>query len=170
LVVGQTVAVIAGTTYRVGDGAPATTITVDGTTISVGANGVALPRTVVSPVGAVASGYVVYTINGFTFSVDDSEAVLSRTTYRIGSDAPQTTTVVSGHTVSFGPNGIGLESTTIAPTAVPTASTSAGSSDSASAAGGAESAASSTSSRIPFSELLGWYLMVVTCVLYNFLS
>lgn len=171
LIVGQTVAVIAGTTYRVGQGAPSTTITVDGTTISVGSNGVALPRTVVSPVGAAASGYVIYTVNGFTFSVDDNEAVLSSTTYRIGSNAPRTTTVVSGETLSFGPNGIGLHSTTIAPTAVPTAATGAGSSDSASATGGAanENSAAPTSLRIPFSELLGWYL-IATCALYNFLS
>ncbi|KEF53008.1 uncharacterized protein A1O9_10916 [Exophiala aquamarina CBS 119918] len=169
LIVGQTVAVIAGTTYRIGQDAPATTITVDDTTISVGSNGVALPRTVVSPVGATASRYVIYTVNGFTFSVDDNEAVLSSTTYRIGSDAPQTTTVVSGETVSFGPDGIGLHSTTIAPTAVPTAATGARSTDSASATGSAtENGAALTSLRIPISELLGWYL-IATCVLYNIL-
>jgi hypothetical protein len=172
LTVAQTVAVIAGTTYRVGQGAPATTITVDGTTISVGSNGVGLPATIVSPVGASASGYVVYTVNGITFSVDDNEAVLSSTTYRIGSNAAQMTTVVGGETISFGPNGVGLHSTTIAPTAVPSgsATTGARSTLSASATGGAsnENAAAPARPRIPFSELLGWYL-IASCAVYNLL-
>lgn len=172
LTVGQTVAVIAGTTYRVGQGAPATTITIDGATISVGSNGVALPATIVSPVGASASGYVVYTVNDFTFSVDDNEAVLSSTTYRIGSNAPQMTTVVGGETISFGPNGIGLHSTTIAPTAVPSgsATTGARSGPSASATGGAtnKNTAAPVRLRIPFSELLGWYL-IASCAVYNLL-
>lgn len=174
LTVGQTVAVIAGTTYRVGPGAPATTITVDGATVSVGSNGVGLPRTVVSPAGASASGYVVYTVHGITFSVDDNEAVLSSTTYRIGSNAPQMTTVVGGETISFGPSGIGLESTTIHPTAVPSASATTGARSTASGSatgGGAASSenAAPSQSRITFSELLGWYLIPTTCLVWNYL-
>ncbi|KAK5048906.1 hypothetical protein LTR84_005326 [Exophiala bonariae] len=171
-VVGQTLAVIAGTTYRVGEGAPATTITIDGTTVSVGSNGVELPRTIVSPVGASASGYVIYTVNGITFSVDDNEAVLSSTTYRIGTNAPQMTTVVSGATISFGPSGIGLQSTTIAPTAVPSSSATTGarsSSSSGAATGVANNQnASPAGPRINFSELLGWYL-IPTWLVCNFL-
>lgn len=171
-VIGQTVAIIAGTTYRVGEGAPATTITVDGATVSVGSNGVELPRTIVSPVGASASGYVLYTVNGITFSVDDNEAVLSSTTYRIGTNAPQMTTVVSGETISFGPSGIGLHSTTIAPTAVPSGSATTGTRQSASSSGSATGVVNSenaaqTRPRINFSELLGWYL-ILPWLLCNF--
>jgi hypothetical protein len=51
--------------------------------------------------------------------VDKTEAILSGTTFRIGSSALEVTTVIGGQTVSFGTGGIGLESTTIAPAATP---------------------------------------------------
>ncbi|KIW97937.1 uncharacterized protein Z519_01521 [Cladophialophora bantiana CBS 173.52] len=117
LTVGPTVAIISGTTYRIGEGAPATTIIVDGTRISIGSAGVGLPSTTVAPGGATNSPFVVYTVQGLTFSIDATEAIVGGTTYRIGSNAPQvTTTIGSGHvSVSFGPGGVGLESTTIVP-------------------------------------------------------
>ncbi|OAL40321.1 hypothetical protein AYO20_00057 [Fonsecaea nubica] len=115
LTVGPTVAIISGTTYRVGQGAPATTVTVDGTRISIGSAGVGLPSTTVAPGGATP--FTVYTVEGLTFSIAGTEAIVGGTTYRIGSNAPQlTTTIGSQHvSVSLGPGGVGLASTTLTP-------------------------------------------------------
>ncbi|EXJ75243.1 uncharacterized protein A1O5_01939 [Cladophialophora psammophila CBS 110553] len=118
LTVGPTVAIISGTTYRIGEGAPATTVVVDGTRISIGSAGVGLPSTTVAPGGATNSPFVVYTVQGLTFSVDATEAIVGGTTYRIGSNAsPFTTTIGPQHvSVSFGPSGVGLAGTTLTPT------------------------------------------------------
>ncbi|KIW60685.1 hypothetical protein PV05_00885 [Exophiala xenobiotica] len=117
--IGPTVAIISGTTYRIGQNAPATTITVQGTKVSLGSGGVGLPRTTIAPDSGSGSPFVVYTAEGLTLSVDESEAVISGTTYRIGSNAPQVKTTIASESVSFGPGGIGLKSTTITPTAAP---------------------------------------------------
>ncbi|ETI21042.1 hypothetical protein G647_07385 [Cladophialophora carrionii CBS 160.54] len=117
LTVGPTAAIISGTTYRIGSGAPATTVVVDGTRISVGAGGVGLPSTTVAPGGVTGTPFVVYTTEGLTFSVGSTVAIVGGTTYRIGSNAPEVTaTLGADHvTVSFGPLGVGLTSTTLAP-------------------------------------------------------
>ncbi|KAK4936269.1 hypothetical protein LTR10_022797 [Elasticomyces elasticus] len=115
--VGPTVAVLSDTTYRIGPNAPATTLTMDGTKVSIGSDGVGLPSTTIAPATVVTSPFVVYTTEGLTISVDQSEAVVAGATYEIGSDASQVTTTISGETISFGPGGVGLDSTTIAPTA-----------------------------------------------------
>ncbi|KIW63997.1 hypothetical protein PV04_08957 [Phialophora macrospora] len=117
LTVGPTAAIISGTTYRIGPGAPATTVIVDGTSVSVGAGGVGLPSTTVAPGGVTGTPFVVYTTEGLTFSVGSSVAIVDGTTYRVGTNAPEvTTTLGPDHvTVSFGPDGVGLTSTTLAP-------------------------------------------------------
>ncbi|KAL2444137.1 hypothetical protein ABEF95_015153 [Exophiala dermatitidis] len=115
--IGPTFAVISETTYRIGQNAHATTITVDGTTVSVGPDGVGLPSITLGPGGIARAPFVIYTAAGLTLSVDSSEAVVSGTTYRIGSDAPQVNTTIGSQSVSFGPGGVGLPSTTIVPTA-----------------------------------------------------
>ncbi|KAK5338550.1 hypothetical protein LTR98_004950 [Exophiala xenobiotica] len=117
--IGPTVAIISGTTYRIGQNAPGTTITVQGTKVSLGSGGVGLPSTTIAPDAGSGSPFVVYTAEGLTLSVDKSEAVISGTTYQIGSNAPQVTTTIASESVSFGPGGVGLKSTTITPTAAP---------------------------------------------------
>lgn len=117
LIVGPTAAIISGTTYRIGAGAPATTVVVDGTSVSIGAGGVGLPSTTVAPGGVTGTPFMIYTTEGLTFSVGGTIAVVGGTTYRIGSNAPDmTTTIGPDHvTVSFGAGGVGLARTTLAP-------------------------------------------------------
>merc|ERR1711939_612596 len=96
--IGPTVAIISGTTYRIGQNAPATTITVQGTKVSLGSGGVGLPRTTIAPDSGSGSPFVVYTAEGLTLSVDESEAVISGTTYRIGSKSTTITPTAAPHT------------------------------------------------------------------------
>ncbi|KAJ9613235.1 hypothetical protein H2200_003177 [Cladophialophora chaetospira] len=121
LTIGPTAAIISGTTYRIGSGAPATTVNVHGTSVSIGAGGVGLPSTTVAPGGVTGSPFVVYTTEGLTFTVGSTVAIIGGTTYRIGSNAPDVTrTIGPDHvTVTFGPGGVGLASTTLAPGASP---------------------------------------------------
>ena len=111
---GPTAAVISGTTYAIGNGASATTKVIEGQTVSFGPNGVGLASTTVTvpKMSAVTAGDLI-------FSVGSMAAVISGTTYAIGNGASTTTTVIGGQAVSFGPDGVGLASTTVA---VPTMS------------------------------------------------
>lgn len=165
--IGPTVAIIAGTTYRIGQNAPATTVTVDGTIISIGSYGVGLPSTTFGAGAITGFPFLVYTVEGLIFSVDESEAVVGGTTYRIGTNAPEVKTTIQSAGVSFGPGGVGLRSTTIAPTAAlsPTAENGMKSTSvatpSATPSLGQSSGASSPIPR-PFSELFGRYLMAIS--------
>jgi hypothetical protein len=116
--VGPTQAVISGTTYSIGPGAKPTTITIDGKAISIGQNGVGFASTTVAPVSAAgtnAGTFSVVTADGLTISVDNTEAIISGTTYQIASGAPTRTIVINGHTISIGPGGLGLGTTTVSP-------------------------------------------------------
>ena len=115
--VGPSFAIISGSTYTIGPGAKPTTIVVGGKTISVGSNGIGLASTTIAP----EPNYSVITLGGLTFSVDSTEAILRGTTYKIGKGAPTETTKVGGKTLSLGPGGVGLQSTTIPPETGPTA-------------------------------------------------
>ncbi|KAJ9635719.1 uncharacterized protein PV06_08859 [Exophiala oligosperma] len=168
ITVGPTVAIISGTTYRIGDNAPATTISVHGTKVSIGSEGIGLPSTTIVPGGA---SFVVVTAEGLTFSLDESEAIFSGTTYRIGSNAPQVTTTVATDSISFGPGGIGLKSTTILPTAAPhpTVQTSEPSVTSARGAAASESASadSAASSRFkPLDIIFSWNALAILLCLF----
>jgi hypothetical protein len=110
-IVGQSSAVISGTTYAIGAGAKSTTIVVGGKTISIGSNGIGLASTTLAP----EPNFSVIIVDGLTFSVDSSEAVIGGTTYHIGKGASPTTEVVDGKTISLGPGGVGLKGTTIPP-------------------------------------------------------
>ena len=109
--VGPSSVVIEGSTYTIGAGAKSTTLVVGGKTISVGSNGIGLASTTIAP----EPNFTVVTVGGLTLSVDSSEAILKGTTYKIGKGAPTETTMVGGKTVSLGPGGVGLASTTIPP-------------------------------------------------------
>ncbi|KAI1615149.1 hypothetical protein EDD37DRAFT_391018 [Exophiala viscosa] len=170
--VGPTVAILSGTTYRIGANAPATTVIVHGTKVSIGSDGVGLPSTTIAPATLVTSPFVVYTTEGLTFSVDQSEVVVAGTTYQIGSDASQVKTTIAGETISFGPGGVGLDSTTIVPTAPPSQTTTTLGSVKSTTASKSHTAASSTQSatetdsgasapRLSLLQLGGWPFMAV---------
>lgn len=174
ITVASTVAIVSGTTYRIGQGARTTSVTVGGNTVSIGPSGIGLPQggasqTTTSPSGG---GYVVYTVSGNTLSIDNSEAVISGTTYRIGPNAPQWTTVIGGQTVSFGPSGVGFASTTIAPTSPPSSTAETGSRVTTTGAAGTQSPSSENAgsqlTNIPFSEVLGWYLILMIYLGYQY--
>ncbi|KAK5955442.1 hypothetical protein OHC33_003080 [Knufia fluminis] len=129
-----TAAVVSGRTFTIGLNAKETTTIVEGQTITFNSNGIVFPGVpttnrdgVVSTVSATtyrpaittAAAYVVTTIDRLTFSIDQSEAIISGTTYRIGAGSlnSKTTAVFEGTTVVFGPSGIELPSTTVSPTA-----------------------------------------------------
>jgi len=112
--VGSTAAIISGTTYEIGGAVSPMTKVIGGQTISFGPGGVGFASTTV-PVAALSQ----VTAGGLIFAVGSMEAIISGTTYAIGNGASATTTVIGGQTVSFGPDGVGLASTTVA---VPTMS------------------------------------------------
>lgn len=115
-----TAAVVSGTTYTIGLNAPSTTAVVNGQTLTFNGNGVIFGSSTYAPALITAPAYVVTTIGALTISIDQSQAIISGTTYAIGSGSSnqKTTAVVDGTTVVFGPSGIVLPSTTIAPTSV----------------------------------------------------
>lgn len=102
-------AIISGTTYSFGNDAVATTtLILGGASLILGPSGYISSLPTLTPI----------TLNGLTFSVDATEAVISGTTYPIGSAADSTRTVAVGGTqvVRLGPGGVALPSiTSIAP-------------------------------------------------------
>jgi hypothetical protein len=113
---GSTEAIVGSSTYRIGQGASQTVITVNGKTISVGASGIGIASSTIPPAKITgAPSLSAVTVEGVSFSVDATEVVIGSSTYRIGSGAPTETTVVDGKTVSIGPSGVGLGSTTVRP-------------------------------------------------------
>ena len=109
-------AIVGSSTYRIGLGASQTLITVDGKTISLGANGVGLSSSTILPYKTTAAPSLsAVTVDGLTFSVDATEVIIGSSTFRIGPGAPTETIATDGHTISIGPSGVGLGSTTVRP-------------------------------------------------------
>jgi hypothetical protein len=109
-------AIVGSSTYRIGQGASQTFITVNGKTVSLGAGGVGLASSTIPPAKVTAAPLLsAVTVDGVSFSVDATEVVIGSSTFRIGSGAPTETTVINGKTVSIGPSGVGLGSTTVRP-------------------------------------------------------
>jgi len=100
---GKSQAIVSGTTYTLGATQPSSTLVIDGQTFILGPNGISAKATL-SP----------YTANGLTFSMDATKAIISGTTFSIGPGANPFTVVLGNETVSIGPSGVGLASTTIA--------------------------------------------------------
>lgn len=101
-------AIISGTTYSFGNDAVATTtLVLGGASLILGPSGYISGLPTLTPI----------TVNGLTFSADATEAVISGTTYPIGSGAASTTITVGGtQVVRLGPGDVALPSiTTIAP-------------------------------------------------------
>lgn len=114
--IGASQAIISGTTYAIGSGAPSTTIVVNGQKLTIGTGGVGFATTTVPPEAMITTPPLVpVTAGGVQVLIGASEAVISGTTYRIGSGATITTAIVNGVTLTFGPGGVGLPSTTIHP-------------------------------------------------------
>lgn len=109
--VGATDAVISGTVYAIGSGAPPQTVFVGSQTIEVGSAGVILPSTTVPPEQTPTA----VTPGGLTFSVDSTEAVINGTTYAIGNGGIVKTRVEGSITMILGTDGVALPSTSIRP-------------------------------------------------------
>ena len=111
-------AVIAGKTYMLTKGAPPVTTKINGQLISIGPDGVGLAGTTAalgsSPTATTPHSSVIL-VNGISFSLQPSNVVISGTTYPIGPGSHPKTINLSGETISLGPDGIGLPSTTIVP-------------------------------------------------------
>ena len=122
-----TEAIISGTTYPIGTEAIPKTTVINGQTVSFGPGGVGLPTTtVLVPNQTGGAQPSVITAGGLIFSVNPTEAIISGTTYPIGAGATPETTVINGQTVSFGPGGVGLPTTTITPPSPETTGTGTG--------------------------------------------
>ena len=111
LSVGVTDAVISGTTYAIGSGAPFQTVVLGSQTIRIGSAGVEFPSTTIAP----EQTPIAVTAGGLTFSIDSTEAVVNGTTYEIGSGAAAKTIVKGSTTIRLGRDGVELPSTTIRP-------------------------------------------------------
>ena len=110
----DTEAFIQGTRYPIGQGAKPTTIVVGDETLSLGPNGIQIPSRTITP-PAITSSLSALTIDGFTFSLDATEAVIKGTTYSIGPDAASKAITLGTETLNIGPNGIEVPPTTITP-------------------------------------------------------
>lgn len=93
-------AVISGTTYALGHGASQTSIVIGSQTMLIGPSRVQIDPTV-----------SLVTFDGFTFSVDASQALMSGTTYSLDKAASSSTLVIGGKTYIFGPSGISAKPT-----------------------------------------------------------
>lgn len=103
---GQTNSVQSGTAPKI--------TTVNGQEISIGLQGVGVGGTTIPlPMATNPSGYAVVTQGDIIFSVAPSAVVLSGQTNSIQSGMAPIMTDVNGQTVSIGPQGVGLASTTI---------------------------------------------------------
>ncbi len=124
--VAPTEAVVRGSTFGIGPNKTAT-IVLDGQTIGVGPSEIMFPGTTVNLPSATSNQPPAeVTADGLTFAVGPTEAVVGGTTYAIGSGAVAKTIVVGSESISLGPNGIVLPSTTIPPQHIPTAVTADG--------------------------------------------
>ena len=110
--IGPSAAVVGDITYSFVPGKPPATILTHREAVLVGSNGVQFGRVHV-PVPTSTPSFSAITQGDLTFSVAPSEVVVSGHTEAIHSAMTPITTVVDGHTISIGPKGVGLASTTI---------------------------------------------------------
>ena len=103
ITMGATQAIISGTTHPLGETKSSTTLVIGSQTLVLGPSGISAEATLSQ-----------VTADGITFSMDATEAVFSGTTYTVGPGATPTTLVLGSETVSLGPGGVGLATTTIA--------------------------------------------------------
>ena len=110
--IGPSAAVVGDSTYSFVPGKSPATISTHGEAVLVGSNGVQFGHVHV-PIPTSTPSFSVITQGDLIFSVAPSEVVISGQTEPIHSAMTPITTVVDGHTISIGPKGVGLASTTI---------------------------------------------------------
>ena len=116
LLVNPSEAVIQGHSYFLTQGAAPITTVIEGQSIIIGPDGVSFAgTTAVIPRPTEASHLTI--IDGLTFSVGPTDVVVAGKTYAIGGGAKPQTATIGSEIISFGPGGIGLPGTTVAPTA-----------------------------------------------------
>ncbi|KAI9739547.1 MAG: hypothetical protein M1834_006263 [Cirrosporium novae-zelandiae] len=116
------VVVVNGKTYTETPGAIPTTTTINGHVISIGPHGVGLADTIIALISptpttlsaAALSTEKVTTIDGIVFTLESgNRIVLDGKTFTETLGSHPTTTVINGHTISLGPNGIGFAETIV---------------------------------------------------------
>ena len=110
--IGPSAAVVGTSTYSFIPGKAPATIETHGEVVLVGSNGVRF-KNVHIPIPTTTPIYSVITHGDLLFSIAPSKVVVGGHTDIIHSDMTRITTVVHGHTVSIGPDGVGLAGTTI---------------------------------------------------------
>ncbi|KAF4626753.1 hypothetical protein G7Y89_g11404 [Cudoniella acicularis] len=110
--VGESSAVISGTTYSIGAEAPQTTVVVNGQTISIGPGGLGFAQTTVAPLAALPTNVVI--VDGQVFSaIGPSVAIIDGSTVTYGSGMPTKTDAFNGDFITLGPSGIVYDGTTL---------------------------------------------------------
>ena len=110
--IGPSAAVVGSSTYSFVPGKAPATIMTHGEAVLVGSNGVQF-KNIHVPLPTVTPSFSAITQGHLVLSVAPSEVVVDGHTDIIHSKMTPITTVVDGHTISIGPKGVGLASTTI---------------------------------------------------------
>ena len=148
-------AIIDGKTFTISPGSVPITTVINGETLTIGPSGIGIAGTTAAlPTGAGPITPSVVTADGLTFTVEPTDVIISGTTYPIGIGAIPTTIVIGNETISIGPGGVGLPTTTIP---VPPGPASTGSGSSA----GASSRTSSVTGVLLSASLAGFVLLLL---------
>ncbi len=110
--IGPSAAVLGSSTYSFVPGKAPATIVTHGEAVLVGSNGVQF-KNIHIPIPTITPSFSAITQGDLAFSIAPSEVVVAGHTDIIHPDMTPITTVVDGHTISIGPKGVGLASTTI---------------------------------------------------------
>ena len=110
--IGPAAAVVGSSTYSFVPGKAPVTILTHGEAVLVGSNGIQF-KNVHVPIPTMTHSFSTITQGNLAFSIAPSEVVVDCHTVVIHSHMIPITTVVDGHTMSIGPKGVGLASTTI---------------------------------------------------------
>lgn len=116
--VGNGVAVVGGSTYAIGAGAPETTIVANKETISIGPGGVGIADVTITPPAVLPTNVVLFGGEVFTV-VGASVAIFDGSSITFTGGAPETT-VFNGDTITIGPEGIIDGTSTLGGAAHPT--------------------------------------------------
>lgn len=114
LIISPSEAIIGGRTFDVMPDAKPTSTIINGQSIIVGPQGITFVGTTAILPRLTQAPYVTV-VDGLIFSLEASNVVISGTTYEVGSGAKPTTITVAGDAISIGPEGVGLQNTTIVP-------------------------------------------------------
>ena len=110
--IGPSAAVVGSSTYSLIPGKAPATIMTHGEAVLVGSNGVQF-KNIHVPLPTITPSFSAIIEGDLVFSIAPSEVVVGGHTDTIHSEMTPITTTVDGHTISIGPKGVGLASTTI---------------------------------------------------------